>query len=310
MKLELRVGVAASVAISVLYLPGCGGEGRITEAQDSTTTTVEVLFTEGFENTDFAARGWYDNTALSITSAEVHSGTHALEVHFTQGATTPTFGGAVRHLFSETETVYLSFWVKYSSNWVGSGRNYHPHEFYFVTNQDGQWVGPAFTFLTAYVEHNYQQGGIPVLAVQDGKNVDTGNIGVDLTGVTEDRAVAGCNGETDGYRTSCYAVGGGFYWNGKSWPASRPYFVDDEWHHVEAYFQLNSIQSGIGANDGIVRYWFDGELIIEHQDVLLRTGAHPSMAFNQFLIGPWIGDGSPVDQTMWVDDLTVATGRP
>jgi len=62
--------------------------------------------------------------------------------------------------------------------------------------------------------------------------------------------------------------------------------------------------------DGIVRYWFDGQLVIEHTDVLLRTGAHPNMKFNQFMIAPYIGDGSPVDQTMWVDDLTVATGRP
>jgi len=32
------------------------------------------------------------------------------------------------------------------------------------------------------------------------------------------------------------------------------------------------------------------------------------MQFNQFIIAPWIGVGSPVAQTMWVDDLTVATG--
>jgi len=28
------------------------------------------------------------------------------------------------------------------------------------------------------------------------------------------------------------------------------------------------------------------------------------------MIAPYIGDGSPVDQTMWVDDLTVAAERP
>ncbi len=58
----------------------------------------------------------------------------------------------------------------------------------------------------------------------------------------------------------------------------------------------------------MVRYWFDGQLVIEHANVLLRTGAHPNMKFNQLLIAPYIGDGSPVDQTMWVDNLTVATG--
>ena len=62
--------------------------------------------------------------------------------------------------------------------------------------------------------------------------------------------------------------------------------------------------------NGIVRYWFDGRLVLEHTNVLFRTGAHPTMRFNQLLIAPYIGDGSPVDQTMWVDDLTVATARP
>src|SRR2546425_8913290 len=32
-------------------------------------------------------------------------------------------------------------------------------------------------------------------------------------------------------------------------------------------------------------------------DVLLRTGAHPTMKFNQFMIAPYIGDGSPVDRS-------------
>jgi hypothetical protein len=79
---------------------------------------------------------------------------------------------------------------------------------------------------------------------------------------------------------------------------------------LEAYFQLNSIQNGKGVVDGIVRYWVDGQIVIEHTNVLLRTGAHASMQFNQFLIAPYIGVGSPVDQTMWVDNLTVATAKP
>ena len=40
------------------------------------------------------------------------------------------------------------------------------------------------------------------------------------------------------------------------------------------------------------------------------TGARPTIQFHQFLIAAYIGDGSPVDQYMWVDDLTIATGKP
>lgn len=172
------------------------------------------------------------------------------------------------------------------------------------------WVGPAYTHLTAYVEHSYQHGGIPVVAIQDGNNMDTESIGVDLTDITEDRATAGCNGDTDGYQTHCYEVGGGVYWNWIGWSADRAYFTDSAWHFVEAFFQINTTPGGVGATDGMVRYWFYGTLIIDHQDVLLRTGAQQTIPFNQFIFAPYFGDGSPVDQTMYVDDLLVAIARP
>ena len=273
-----------------------------------------VLFQEQFEDGNFAARGWYDDGGITITTAEAHAGTSALEFHFTPGALTPVGIGA-RHLFTETESVYLSYWVKYSANWVGSGDPFQPHEFLFMTDESSQFMGPAFTKLTVYVEHNYQNGGIPVLGAQDGENIDVTQINQDLSGVTENRAANGCNGNTDGYPSTCFPVGTAYY-NGKWWLAPQPTFTGspgpgykNDWHFVEAYFQLNSIQGGIGQTDGVVRYWFDGQLVIDHQDVLLRTGAHPSMKFNQFLMIPFIGSGSPVDQTMWVDELTVATSR-
>jgi hypothetical protein len=82
------------------------------------------------------------------------------------------------------------------------------------------------------------------------------------------------------------------------------------WHLVEAYIKLNSIAGGKGVRDGILRYWYDGALIIDRADVLLRTAAHPAMMFNQFQFAPWIGDGSPADQSFWIDNLIVATNRP
>jgi len=277
-----------------------------------------LLVQEAFEDTAFAARGWYDNTGMVIVDS-VHSAgsTRSLELHFRAGATAPTGSGGMRHRFPPTPSVYLSYWVRYSPNWVGSGQPYHPHEFYFLTTEDDAYAGPAFNHLTAYIEDNYQNGGIPVLAVQDGMNIDQTLIGSDLTALSEQRAVAGCNGNSDGYPTDCYPMGNGQYDNGKSWKASQPYFLatpgpgyKSTWHFVEAYFQFNSIQNGIGVADGIVRYWVDGQLAIEHANVLLRSGAHPNQLFNQLLIGPYIGAGSPIDQTIWVDNLRVATAKP
>lgn len=273
-----------------------------------------IFFQELFEDTDFNSRGWYDNTNLQLSSTEhIPGSSSSVEFHFNLGETTPTSGGAVRHKFTDTDEIYVSYWVKYSSNWEGSNMSYHPHEFLIMTNENGDWDGPAYTHLTAYIEQNE---GEPLLSIQDGQNIDESNIGVDLTGVTENRAVAGCNGDSDGYGDgSCY-LSGSAHRNGKQWRAGNIYFQDtpglyykNDWHFIEAYFKLNSISGGIGIADGIIKYWYDDILIINHTDIMIRTGFHPNIKFNQFMIAPWIGDGSPVAQTFWVDNLTVADYR-
>ncbi len=285
--------------------------------RDTTTppATGTVLFTEAFEDASVSGRGWYDNTAPAVSTVEHHGGAGALEMAFLAGGTKPVKGGALRHKFTASDRVFLRYWVKYSTNWVGSGVAYHPHEFYFVTNLDGDWIGPSATHLTTYVEHSYQNGGIPRLAMQDALNIDTTKINVDLTSLTEQRAAGGCNGSPDGYTTNCYQQGGQWF-NEKRWNAAQPAFTatpgpgyKNAWHKVEVYFQLNSIQNGTAQNDGIAQYWFDDQLLIDHQNIQFRTGANPTMKFDQFLIAPWIGVGSPVAQTMWVDDVVVATSR-
>lgn len=274
----------------------------------------DIFFEELFEDTNFSDRGWYDNTAMILSEKEfIPGGKSSLEFHFNKGAKTPVSGPAIRHKFPETESVYVRFYVKYSKNWEGSNKPYHPHEIYLLTNEDGEWVGPAYTHLTAYIEQNEGQ---PLLTIQDGKNIDQKKINMDLSGKTENRAVAGCNGNTDGTgKTQCYRVGR-VYFNGKTWRADRIYFTDvpgnsykNNWHLIEAFFKLNTILDGKGITDGVVKYWFDGDLLISHENILLRTGVHPKMMFNQLLIAPYIGDGSPVEQTMWIDNLTVSSNR-
>ncbi len=270
-----------------------------------------VLFREEFEDDLFGSRGWYDDLGVAITTAEHIPGSGAAaEFRFLPGATKA--GGAMRYTFAETESFYLSYWVKYSAGWEGSNRPYHPHEFNVVTNLDGRYIGPAHTHLTLYIEQNE---GRPLLAIQDGENIDRSRVGQDLTSITEERAVAGCNGDGDGHgEGDCY-LSGGVHRNGKRWMADTVCFSDkpgefykNDWHFVEAYFKLNSVVDGRGAPDGVIFYRFDGVTLFEYHNVMLRTGRHPDMKFNQLLMAPYIGDGSPVDQTMWVDDLTVATG--
>ncbi len=286
----------------------------------------EVLFEENFEDTDFAARGWYDGPSATLTTDDPLEGKSAFACRFAPGARTCEGGTPGRHLFPEQQSVYLSYYVKYSVGWQGSGRPYHPHEFHFLTNMDDQWVGPARTRLTTYIE---QVGGVPHLALQDSLNVDLDCIlrnddsivgcggDFDSWPFTEERSACSCNGlQGDLDQRDCFPNGDGTWYSSRAWVADERWFTDEEgwryesdWHRVEAYFELNTVTGGVGDVNGRIRYCYDGSSMPIFSDaVLMRTGEHPDMAFDQFLVAPYIGDGSPIDQTMYVDALVVAAG--
>ena len=277
-----------------------------------------LLFQEDFENTSMSSRGWYDNTAVVLSTAEHLPGsTASAQYRFLTGATTPTSGGSQRHKFTPSNSFYLSYYVKYSTNWVGSGQAYHPHEFYVLSNLDGDYDGPSKSYLDVYIEQIYQNGGRPRLAVQDNKSVNYsyGVLPNNLVGVTENRSTGGCNGMVEASMFSeCFNFGS--YWYNDKQITGPVVFqpnpgagYKNNWNFVEAYFQLNTIVNGVGQANGVMQYWFNGTLIIDRHDILFRTGAHPTLQFSQLLIAPYIGDGSPVDQSMWVDNLRLATAR-
>ncbi|HEY1952511.1 MAG TPA: Ig-like domain-containing protein [Gemmatimonadaceae bacterium] len=309
-------GIAAGTATITATCSGKTGTSSVTVTTPSGSGTL--LFQENFEDANIGGRGWYDNTSAVISTAEHITGsTASAQYHFLAGASTPTSGGAQRHKFTPSNSFYLSFYVKYSANWVGSGQAYHPHEFYVLSNLDGDYDGPSQNFLDVYIEHNYLNGGRPRLAMQDNKSVNTTNGALpnNLIATTENRSTSGCNGVVESNIFSeCYNAGT-YWYNDKQLtgpvvfqPNPGPGYKND-WNFVEAYFQLNTIVNGIGQADGVMQYWFNGTLIIDRHDILFRTGAHPTLQFSQFLIAPYIGDGSPVDQSMFIDNLRVATGR-
>ncbi len=301
---------------------GMGGSGGGTGLTGGT-----VRFTETFEDADFASRGWYDGSNGALSTTEHIAGSSAsFACLFEVGASSCRDGKPARHLIPPSETAYLSFWIKHSDNWVGSGLAYHPHLFHFTTTEDSDWIGPSATHLTTYIE---SPQGRPMLALQDSLNVDTACIlrnddafigcGGDFATYPfdENRSVCACNGLV-GYLEGrdCFDAGSTWY-SARSWRSATPYFTDDpgptykgDWHFIEAYFEMNSIAAGVGVADGRIRYWYDGELLINSDNILMRTAAHPDQAFSQFLFLPHIGPGSPVEQTFWVDDLTVATAPP
>lgn len=308
-------GVAAGSATVTAATSGKSGTASITVTTPQSGGGA-LLFHEDFEDANIASRGWYDNTSIAISTTEHISGSNAsAQYHFAKGGTSP--GSAQRHKFTPTNSLYISYYVKYSANWVGSGQDYHPHEFYAMSTLDGDYDGPSQNFLTVYLEQNYLNGGRPRLAMQDNLSINTslGSLPRNLIGVTENRSTGGCNGVAESNIVSeCFKSGADWY-NDKQLtgpvtfqPNAGPGYKNN-WNFVEAYFQLNTIVNGIGQANGVIQYWFNGTLIIDRHDIMFRTGAHPTLQFNQFLIAPYMGDGSPVDQTFFVDNLRVATGR-
>jgi len=299
--------------LAAVVVTGCARNAR-SSAADAAQERLpgRVLFEELFEDTNWEARGWYDGPQMAITADEHIPGSgHACVWHWKKAGDIgiENRGGRVR--FEPVTNLTLSFSIKHCEDWTWTGVNWHPHEFNFVTDVDPEYIGPAHTHLTFYVE---AVNGEPRMGIQDGMNIDEARVGQDLVGVTENRAVAGCNGDSDGHGAgTCYRAGNQ-HANGKMWGPGEVYFTDErgsrykgDWHHVRAKFQLNTIKDGIGQKDGILQYWYDGQLIMDYHDVVFRTGQHPTMRINQFLMAPYYGPGVPHEQTIWVDDLRIST---
>ncbi len=101
-------------------------------------------------------------------------------------------------------------------------------------------------------------------------------------------------------------------YNGRLYDSNDVLFNDDGWHCVEVLFRLNTLdlKADRPNADGIVQGWFDGRLVVDRRDVVLRSPDFPKMQFNQFLLTPYFGPGLlPHEQSLWIDELTVGTRR-
>jgi hypothetical protein len=242
-----------------------------------------VLFSEGFDDAQLLKREWYDGDKFTISDEKPLAGKGCIEFAWKAKGTTPANSNGARRLFEPTETVYLRFYIRLSKAWGWSGKNFHPHLIQFLTTENGKFHGPAASHLTVYVE---PVNGKLRLAAQDIQNKDKPH------------------GLTQG------PLRGGY--NGKLHDSKDELFTDDAWHCVEAMFKLNTLdlKADKPNADGVVRGWFDGKLVIDKTDVVLRSTDFPKMKFNQFLLLPYFGDGLlPKAQTLWIDELAVGTER-
>jgi len=279
------------------------------------------FFSESFDDTNFAGRGWYDGTGGQIDSSNHITGSIAsFNCHWIRGGTDCAGGTPHRHLFTASPTVYVSFWMKLGSatvQWQGSGVPYHPHLVQLLTDADNAYIGPNSSLFSALIETSLFK---PRIAEADSMAVNvpqagpTPGAGPNLLTSATPHAVAGCNGNQNS-SSSCYACAPpnypsvGAYCNSTYWDAASPAFINNQWHHVEFYAAMNSTSAGIAHPDGIFKYWVDGNLVINYTNVYLRSGDNPNRKFNQLLLAPYIGVGSPVAQDLWIDNLVV-TDQP
>lgn len=241
-----------------------------------------VLFRESFEDANLAKRDWYDTTRYRIVG-NAAAGKGCVEYEWTDRTGKTVGSEAARHLFDPTDEIYVRFYLKLSAGWGWTGRGYHPHLTHFLTTENDQFAGPAATHLTLYVE---PVDGKLRLAAQDIQNRNSPH------------------GLTQG------PIKGGY--NGMFYDSKEALFKDDKWHCIEAYFKLNTLdlKNDHPNRDGVVRGWFDGKLVIESTDVILRSTDFPRMKFNQFMMAPYFSPGLvPHPQKLWIDELVVGTKR-
>ncbi len=280
----MKKGILTAAICMALAVPaGFGSWSSAQPAAEPVETTPGVLFREGFDDTQLRKREWYDGDRFAITDTQPYAGKGCIEYRWKADTTTPASSSALRRQFEPTDTVYLRFYIKLSKGWGWSGRPYHPHLMHFLTTENGKFTGPASTHLTVYIE---PCNGKLRLATQDIQNKDQPH------------------GLTQG------SLRGGY--NGKFYDSEDVLFKDDDWHCVEAQFRLNTLamKADRPNADGIVRGWFDGKLVIDQTDVVLRSTDFPKMKFNQFLLAPYFGPKLlPHEQTLWIDELAVGTKR-
>ena len=239
------------------------------------------LFRESFDDALLDQRGWYDGKEVRIVP-NGRSGS-CIEYEWTEASNTVTGSSPKRQLFEATDEVFIRYYLKLSKGWGWSGRSYHPHLTHFMTTENTKWHGPAASHLTLYIE---PVNGKLRLAAQDIQNKDAPH------------------GLTQG------PLRGGY--NGQLFDSEDELFIDDAWHCIDAQFRLNTLdlKTDKPNADGIVRGWFDGQLVIEHTDVILRSTDFPNMKFNQFLMAPYFGPGLlPHAQKLWIDEIVVSKSR-
>lgn len=81
-----------------------------------------------------------------------------------------------------------------------------------------------------------------------------------------------------------------------------------EWVDLETYVRMNTHQNGEANRDGVIRYWLDGELAYEREDLRFTTTDEQGIEY----LGPRVRYGgsevAPAEQSFCFDDHQIVVG--
>jgi len=191
--------------------------------------------------------------------------------------------------------------------------------FYILGDLEGDYSGLAANYLDTYIESFWAppgSTGVMRVEVQDSLNIPNGTTNGTSPANrlnTENRDVGGCSGQMAADAVSyseCYW--GGRYINDKDYNTAAIFNAGNKntWHKIAVHLKMNTISGGLAQADGIARIWLDDVMVLDKTAVVYRTGQHPTEKWKQFVISPYIGDGSPVSQKFWVDNLVIRDSAP
>lgn len=283
----------------------------------------DSVLAESFADNNFSSRGWFDGEWGDIAKGQGVDGGNCLRAHWRQGNTAPDQAASMRRdLGGNHEQLFVRYWVKYDKNWQGSGGSWHPHLFNIISNVDYEenpWKGMACAYMALYMESVTGQSLpyriTPRFAIQDCARVNTlyGSVPNNIAETTENRSATHCNGSVAGQDCgsfgTCYSMGGGHYYSATTWDGDIQ-IPKGEWVKEEYWFKMNSVENGIGIPDGELRMWVNDRLAISSDSVIYRTGEHPDMGLQMFMFGHYMEQGSPVDQTLLIDQLEIFDVNP
>lgn len=243
--------------------------------------TADTLFMEDFESGTLSA--WPDGVDLNrqrvVTGATAQSGSRYLEVTYPAGS---DGGWLTRFFMPGYDSLYVSYYVRFSPDWQGGTKLIG----FYGARTDNQWsaAGKAGTC---------PQGTDFFMALV--VTEETGNPGPTRFYTYHPDMTR----EPDGI--TCW----GRYGDGTETYVPPLALTPGVWHHLEFMVKLNAP----GESNGIQRLWIDGTLRGTWTGLQFRSSSVLRLNAVQLTFNRGIA-GGPTSQTLWVDNLLVATTRP